>query len=215
LITNAKAVAERMNEFAIPFGQRRLAEMGERESGAYNFYKVRLDRSQLFADYELALADALAETLGDKRLIHEIGSGYGTFSWLMAGLGFHTVCLELDRLRYNGGIALWGAILAGWKDIPGSVRFVNDRFPSASLESDGACAVITNLVATTTEVQRSAMLAALTGYHLTIVDIDRFLVHATTPEQRIEVIDRFAAAGFNTREYLDLGKSGNYYTLSI
>jgi hypothetical protein len=212
---NAKAVAERMNEFAIPFGQRRLAEMGESESGAYNFYKVRLERGQLFSDYELALADALAETLGERRHIHEIGSGYGTFSWLMAGLGFQTVCLELDRLRCDGGIALWGAILEGWKGVPGSVRFVNDRFPSASLESGGACAVITNLVATTTEVQRSAMLAALTGYDLSIVDIDRFLVHAKTPEESAEVIDRFAAAGFKVHQYLDLGKSANYYTLTV
>jgi hypothetical protein len=125
----AKDVAERINDLAVPVGQKRLVELGENESGAYNFYKVRLERGQLFADYEIALADALVRTLGESRSIHEIGGGYGTFSWLMAGMGFDVVCLELDPRRLDGGVALWQAIAAGWPDIAGSVHFINDRWP--------------------------------------------------------------------------------------
>ncbi len=206
-------VADRLNALAVPAGRRRLAEMGDDASGAYNFYKVRIERGRLISDYEIALATAIAEEPQAPRQIHEVGGGYGTFCWLMAALGFDTVCLEFDPRRLDGGQALWDAVLAGGPDMPGAVRFLKDRFPAAELEPGGACAVITNLVATTTELQRAAIIAALGRYPVAIVDVDRFLEHARTPEERDAVLDRFREAGLAAEPYLDLGASACFYGL--
>ena len=53
-------LANRLNALTVETGRQRLDELGSEGAGAYNFYRVRLDRGDMFADCELQLAAKIA-----------------------------------------------------------------------------------------------------------------------------------------------------------
>ena len=207
------AAADRLNRILVPAARQRVEEMGSDAAGAYNFYAVRLERGDLFADYERALASRLLGS-ADGYVLHEIGAGYGTFSLLMTALGFDAVCVEMDSRRFEGAVALWNALREQWPDIPGELALVQDRFPSEQLRPNGALAVITNLVATTAASARAAIIAALARYDAAIIDVDRFLEPARELEERQAVLEEFAQSGLAAEPYLDVGRSACFYRIT-
>ena len=213
-LARSDAAAERLNALILPTARARIETMGSDAAGAYGFYQVRVDRGDMFAHYERVLSARLIEDPACPPAIHEVGGGYGSLSMLMGALGREAVCLEVDIRRFDGGCALLDATRGDWPAIADRVRFVYDRFPSASVEPDGAWAVITNLVATATPVQRAAIVAALGRYPTAIIDIDRFLEPARTEEARAAVLDEFRQSGLEAEPYLDLGDEARYYRLT-
>jgi hypothetical protein len=210
-IERVEELANRLNAVLLPIARDRLDAMGEEEAGAYNFYAVRIARGDLFADYDRLLCARLIDDPDCPARVHEIGGGYGSFSWLMAGTGYETVCLEVDRRRFVGGVALWQAAEQAWPELSGRLRFVLDRFPSVEVTPDSAWAVATNLVATTNANQRAAIMAALAGYQGAVIDVDRFLDQARSDADRARTIDDFWQSGLIATPYLDLGDHARFY----
>jgi hypothetical protein len=205
--------AARLDAVAVPLGLRRLETMGEHESGAYGFYATRLRRGTIFSDYDLALARALLDWPGAPRAAHEIGGGYGSLCFLLAMLGFRTTCLEVDPRRFAAAAALKEGMGAAFEEIRGRCRVMNQRFPTSSrmLPAGGALALITNLVFTTTAQQKAEILQALRAYPFAIVDVDRFLTFAATPEEQATRVTEFAAAGLVGEPFLDVGRSARFW----
>ena len=204
-----RALARTLNDLLVPALRTRIADMGEMDSGAYNFYAVRAERGDLFAEYELALAERLIEAgLADS--VHEIGGGLGTFSWLLAGAGASTICLEHDRRRFAAAQALWVPLAVAMPDLAARLELRKDSFPDPNLAPGRAVAVATNLVFTTTAAQRAAIIAALARYRLAIIDVDRFL-DSTVAGARPLLLGEFAAAGLTGEPLLDLGPSACFW----
>ena len=202
--------AARLDSILLPVARMRLQTMGLDDSGAYNFYEVRLGHGTLFADYELEIARRVDALSPRPALVHEIGVGWGQLSFLLSALGMDTVALEGDRRRYAAGAALHAVIEAGDPGLAQHCRVLYERFPSPDLDPTGATALATNLVFTTGPAERAAMIAALRRYEAVIIDVDRFLVHGK-PEDRPALLAEFAAAGLHGEPLADLGPSACFY----
>ncbi len=205
--------AARLDAIAKPVCVARLRDLGEHESGAYNFYAERLARGTIFSDYELALTEALLAWPQSPRRVHEIGCGFASLSLLLSSLGFAVTALELDGRRFAGAAAIINAVQRTAPGAGGRVELLNTRFPVGShiLPPDDAVLIITNLVFTTSPGARASMIEAIGRYPAAIVDIDRFLSPSRTPEERARVLDEFEAAGLAGRVFLDLGPSACFY----
>ncbi|MDQ2860503.1 MAG: hypothetical protein M3T55_07220 [Pseudomonadota bacterium] len=206
-------VAAKLDAIAVPLGLERMESLGEDGSGAYGFYAVRLRRGTIFSDYEMALARALLAWPRAPRTAHEIGGGFGGLAILLAALGFETVCLEVDAKRFAAAEGILGAVKAEARELGGRCEMVNARFPTADGKppASGAMALITNLVFTTTEQAKAQILAGLRAYPVAIIDVDRFLAHCRSPEERAARLDEFDAAGLFGEPFLDLGASACFY----
>ena len=202
--------AARIDAIAVPLSLERLERLGELESGCNNFYAVRLRRGTIFSDYDLALAEALVARSDLPRVVHEVGGGFGNLSMLLAMNGFQATCLELAKLRYDGGMAILEALRPALPQMA-NFRLLHAAFPEPTLKPDGAMAVITNLVATTSEADRRAMLRRLGAYDAAIIDVDRFLTSITTAPERETRLADFAAHGLTGEPFLDCGTSACFY----
>ena len=209
MVNRVEALVARLDAIAVPALQARVDALGEVESGAYNFYLTRLARGTLFADYDAALARKLAAS-GMPAAVHDIGGGIGNLSWLLAAMGAEASCLEHDRRRHAAATALLRAITAADPGTAAKLRMVRTSFPDPALASAGTTAIVTNLVFTTTDEERDAILHGLRAYPAAIIDIDRFL-RTTGPDERADTIAMFAAAGLAGEPWLEVGRSACFY----
>jgi hypothetical protein len=209
-------VAAGIDAVAVPLGLARLETMGVVGSGAFEYYKVRLQHGTIFADYELALARAILawpEALG---MVHEVGGGLGELSILLTKLGIRTICLEHDERRFDASVDLLEKLSEIYPDLIGNCQIIYASFPMSpgALSPRGAMALSTNLICTTTAQAKAEIMAALKAYPCAIIDIDRFLVECKTLEERASRLAEFSRAGFASEQFLDLGKSACLYRFS-
>jgi hypothetical protein len=217
MIDRVAEVAAQLDALTVPLGLKRVDKLGLDGSGIYPYYKVRLDRGTIFANYELALARALLAWPEAPRVAHEIGGGLGGLSLLLAALGFRTVCLEYDIKRFDAAQALLKGLSGAYPDLRANCEMINARFPMSpdALSPRDAIALITNLVCTTTDEAKAEIIAALGTYPWAIIDIDRFLVQIGTAEERASRLTEFRVAKLAGEPYLDLGKSACLYRFTV
>jgi len=203
---------DRLDSILMPVARMRIDTLGVEDSGAYNYYDVRVGRGSLFVGYERALAAALIEPANRPSLVHEIGVGWGQLSYLLAALDIDAVALELDRRRYVAGAALHAVIEAAAPPIAQRARILHERFPAPDLEPEGATVIATNMVFTTSPTERKAIVGAIARYRSAILDVDRFLVQGgRTAEERALVLSEFDAAGMTGEPFLDVGSDACFY----
>ena len=206
--------ADALNALLVPVLQQRMDDMGERESGAYNFYVQRLARRNLLGGYELKLAQKLLDSRFPVSAIHEIGPGYGQLVFLLAMNGINALGIEIDQRRYATGAAMLAALLKAEPWLDGKCGMLEGGFPMATLEAAAphAMALATNLVYTTTPQQQDVIVTAMRRYKMTIVDVDRLFAKRLTDEERKSAFALFDRNGFAPPEpFLDLGADGRYY----
>lgn len=194
-----EAVA-RIHDVLVPALRARIAELGEEESGAYEFYATRAAAGVLVSDYDVAIARKL-EGEGLPARVHEVGGGFGTLCWLLAMIGVDATCIEHNRRRHLGAVALAEALAAAEPEAGARLRVVKATFPREDIDPAGATAILTNLVFTTPPERRAAIIDALGDYDQAIVDIDRFLAH-TGKAERAGTLAEFGAAGLQGDEWL-------------
>lgn len=90
----------RMCEFALA----RLAEMGERKGGLYNYYSVLAQGGRILRDEELAVAEYISKARPDSVL--EIAAGAAQLGHLLSLIGIQTSACENDKLRHDFARAL-------------------------------------------------------------------------------------------------------------
>lgn len=194
--------ADRIDAVMVRVVRNRIAEMGETESGAYEFYTTRAAAGAIISDYDRAIARKLCEE-GLPARVHDIGGGFGSLCWLLAMLGVEATCIEHNRRRHLGAVALAEAFDMTFPSAGARLHVVKASFPRDDIDPVGTVAIATNLVFTTTAEKRDAIIAALAAYDQAIVDVDRFLDH-TGPEELQAKLDGFAAAGLTAERWLHL-----------
>lgn len=78
----------------------RLEEMGEIESGLYDYYARKLHHDALLSECDLRALAVLRRRAGQFRRIWEIGSGVGQLTAMLALDGHQVVGVDPDRRRY-------------------------------------------------------------------------------------------------------------------
>jgi hypothetical protein len=207
--------AKIVNDVANRVMAARIERMGEAGSGAYNYYRARVARGQLVADYELKVA-ALLHDLPAFRNCYEIGSGIAVLPMLLALSGYEAIGIEGDRRRRAAAGEVYDALRRRRPELPLRCELIAGRFPDVVADRDlsQSIAVLTNFVATTSEEQLQSMLDAFGRFAAVLIDVDRFTQKRETDEERHLLLSRFEAAGLkNAKPIMDLGESGRYYLI--
>ncbi|MDP1964218.1 MAG: hypothetical protein Q8K93_18695 [Reyranella sp.] len=206
--------AARLDELLVPVLRHRIERSGIQDSGAYNFYDMRLKGSSFFSDYELALARKFLSSSLGVREIHEIGSGFGQLMFLLGWNGFKTVGFEADRARAQTARDLKAIMDVVDPTLTANVQLLEAEFPSPEAPMPAAHSLIltTNLVATRTLPQQLAILKEMRKYPFVLTDVQRFFKVRLEPAEQQATFALFAEAGFEEPEvFLDLGAGGRYY----
>lgn len=109
----------RMCEFAIA----RRAEMGERESGLFNYYTVLSTNGRMLRPEEMAVAEYIDRIRPASIL--ELAAGAAQLGHLLSLRGHTVSAVEIDPHRYRFAVALGehvgsrcSVILGGWQSLP-------------------------------------------------------------------------------------------------
>lgn len=194
--------ASRIDAILVPALSARIAEMGEDDSGAFDYYGTRVRAGHLIADYDRAIARRMRE-VGLPRIVHEVGGGLGSLTWLLAAIGVDATCIEHNRRRHLGAVALAETLAVAEPETGRRLHVLKASFPHESIDPAGATVIATNLVFTTTAEKRAAMIEAFGRYDEAIIDIDRFCTH-TPVSARPALLAEFAAAGLEGDLWLEV-----------
>ena len=196
----------------------RLRDMGETESGAYGFYKRRVEAGAMVTPAEARLAARLLEADPDLSHMHEIGAGIGTFSIALAASGVHSLAIEKDRRRYGAMEAIQAQLHKDAPQTGAHFEIAQEFFGYREDEAQArarAIVVSTNLVATLSDEQQADILRGMAQYRYAVVDVQRFVTMRAEAAEFEALFAVFATHGLPERQLLlDNGKSGQYYLFS-
>lgn len=196
----------------------RVEQMGDKESGAYGFYLVRIERDEVLLKREWDLARIIHDNAPEAE-VHEIGPGAATLAIACAALGHRCVAVERDRRRADAASALADACRPVDPEIPRRMRVLTEHFPSRPLESLRRKArkpmvVATNFISSIPEEEEPAMIEALGRYDTALIDMFRFRVQRSEPEAREALKERILAAGFTRADEVLAYKDCQYLLFS-
>ncbi len=89
-----------LTELLMPMMRYRVASLGLQESGAYRFYRRRIQSGRAFKVFELRLAETIVDRVPSVEVIHEIGCGWGQLVFLLAWNGYAVTGFEVDNNRF-------------------------------------------------------------------------------------------------------------------
>lgn len=206
--------ADRLQQLLVPVLLHKIERHGTEATGAYNFYKSRLDRGLLFLNYELAIArKLLASPLGITR-VDEIGSGFGQLPFLLGWNGIQAIGFESDQARARTARCLRGILELADPELTKPIVLSEDEFPSPSALAPGPHSLIltTNLVATRSPDQQATIVRGMRQYSFALVDVQRLFEKREGEAAQKAALALFSEAGFPEPElFIDLGDSGRYY----
>lgn len=190
----------------------RLATLGLIESGAYNFYRTRLESGRVFLNYEIRLLEEFGQGRLPIGAIDEIGCGWGQFVFLLAWNGYTVRGFEKNRDRYEGARDFKRVLrrIDAARTNRATIRC--QSFPPRMwLKTKDALALGTNLVGGWTARTESKVLAGLRRYRYVLLDIDRFGIKRSAGE-RPALVARLEEAGLTSLGlFCDLGEDGHYH----
>lgn len=204
----------RINLIASRVARARAAELGEEESGVTNFYVSRAERGVLLQPSEVLCAAFIGAWLPRAREVYEIGCGLGLLTSLLAGRGVSAVGLERNGARLATAKAIAAAVMEESKATAREPRLVRGTFPKA-LRRKGdlatSVALVTNLLGSATPEQQEGFIVGLRAFGAVLIDVQRFYNRRNTRRQIAQLLDMFAANGFDApRLAFDLGPDGRF-----
>jgi hypothetical protein len=201
-----------LTELLLPVMRYRVEKLGVDASGAFNFYRSRLEANRVFCDYEIQLVGKIFERLTAIDEIYEIGCGWGQLVFLLAWCGYDATGFEIDSRRFLGAEFLRKVLGQVDEDRVMHARLRNEFFPPLDRpQSNCSVVVATNVVIGNPELFEEQMLWALRRYRYAIVDVDRFC-RLRQPDERPAFIASVERTGLrNAGLFCDAGSDGQFY----
>lgn len=191
---------DRIDEIAVPFFQRWMAEDPQQLRAAGDYYAVRLGRGRLLLDNEKALAAYCVGRFDPaKSVFVEMGTGFGELSLMLGLQGFRVTGFDSSHGRYAGAVALAKELASHGIAAPG-LGFVYGAIPAAlSLDllagREEAVFVSTNVTSSDTMENIEAVLRSLRLFDHLVVDLARFGM-SRAEESKRTLIEAFSRSGF-------------------
>ncbi len=174
---------------------RRLAQMGETESGCYGYYADLYARETLIHPYEFSVARHLAQTLPDGARIHEFGAGFASMGLLLAVAGFDVLAIDADPRRLATAAAIRAELGRQVPWVAAKLNFKEAAIPAvlATLDCDGVTAVATDVTSGVTLEALGPIVAAVASrYRSVVFDAERFFARTRTDTEMEAVRALFA-----------------------
>lgn len=202
---------DRLQELLVPVLRHRIERSGIKDTGAANFYNIRVQEGYIYRNFEVELTHKLLTCGLDIRRIDEIGSGFGHLMFLLGWNGFKTVGYESLGPRARTAGMLREVLSLVEPELTANVQLFQEEFPSANTPppEPGSLVLTTNLVATRSEAQVFEILRAMRRYPFVLSDVLRFFEDRPDPTEGLAL---FKKAGFEEPElFLDAGAFGRFY----
>jgi hypothetical protein len=203
--------AERLTQLLVPILRHQIERQGVRETGAGNYYNIRVKEDYIFRSYEIELARRILTSNLDIRRVDEVGSGFGQLVFLLGWNGLKAIGLESDGARARTANALRQILELVDPQLTKNIQLVEEEFPPANMPQPepGAMVVTTNIAATRTVDQQLAVLKAMRRYTFVLSDIMRFFDPSRDPADTLAL---YARAGLQNPElFFDAGTFGRFY----
>lgn len=184
---SADDIIDRLNPEIIAFIQARIAELGEEESGAYNYYAYRAEKGQGLSHYEQALLRYLMDA-NPSQVVHA-GIGIGTLDVAIGLAGIPVVGYERDRTRFAAAEAL--------RDKYGLKYELRQEFYPDGLETlkPGGMLVFTNVGAGWSLEDEARITRTFSHFDQAVLDLKLFGVFRPEEEEREELLNRLKKVG--------------------
>ncbi len=177
----------------LAFLAERLAAMGSDAGGLANFYLRKLETGRVLSRYDRELLVLLA---GEASIVHA-GIGIGQLSAALALQGSEVLGFEVDPRRHGAAEALRLRLALRERYTICAARFAEGLAPDFA--AAGATLLFTNVVASWSEPDYAATIAAMQRFGRTILDLARFGEARPEPADRAMLADRLRQAGFDLR----------------
>ena len=199
--------------------KKRIRKMGIRESGSYNFYKVRVDRGELVTHHERELVNTILTRDPEVEAIVDIGSGIGSILLGFATKGRKATGIEYDTRRVATGKAVIAKLTRTYPAVGNLIHFIHGAFPSVSMVKPPIqglfVGITTNILGTLTSKTENEIINGLRDFDVCYVDLKRFGTPRKTTEEYEQLLSRMRDVGLTSQELLlDQGKAGYYYRLT-
>ncbi len=203
---------------AVAVMKARIAQMGETESGAYGFYKVRADRGSLITRFERELIDVVHDKEPSIGEIVDIGAGIGTTALGFAASGCSAVALEFDRRRLAAAEAIARSLKAHYPGIAKNFLVAKGVFPDdipTKTASGPRIALTTNIMGSLASETEDKIIRGLLDFDVCYVDLQRFCNARNSAEEFDALLKRMSMIGLTEQSLvLDQGAQGHYYRLT-
>ena len=190
--------------YVFKFLQELAASGGERDSGLYQYYSLRLERRLGgLLDYEGALAAyLLSEFPSTTKYVH-VGIGIGTTTTLLAAMGRDATGIEGDKRRAAAAQRLRQSICQPWPDIKSRYTLVEGYFPDVidtgkvPLGPD-TVVFFTNFVGGPPDpVVVDRVIESLRLFGHAIIEMRMFVKTRELPEERAELLSTLVGQGYS------------------
>ncbi|MBY0320974.1 MAG: hypothetical protein K2X72_19790 [Reyranella sp.] len=203
--------SDRLQELLVPVLRHQIERHGIKDTGAANFYNIRVQEGYIYRNFEIELTRKLLACGLDIRRIDEIGSGFGHLMFLLGWNGFKTVGYESLGPRARTAAMLREVLNLVEPELTGNIQLFQEEFPSSKTPppEPGSLVLTTNLVSTRSEAQVLEVLKAMRRYPFVLSDVLRFFEERSDPEEGLAL---FAKAGLKNHElFYDAGVFGRFY----
>lgn len=196
----------------LPILEYRVALLGVEESGAYEFYRWRLENRQVFADYELCLVERIVARQLPVDTIHEIGCGWGQLLLLLAWRGYRVTGFDVDQRRFLGASCILAVLNQIDPNRASRVTLRREFFPPLDRpDRDRSLVIATNIVTENPKYVEEQILWGMRRYRYALFDIDRFCT-LRKPEERAGFLARVEQSGLrNLGLFCDAASGGHFY----
>ena len=204
---------EFIRKISIEVLEERLNLLGVDRSGAYAHYKLLLDRGLPIPTYEIAIMEFVRERLSRLCSYHEIGSGLGTLTFILADAGFAAVGVERDQPRHLTSTAILQPLARQAPHIESNCRLIGAPFPDAVADIDvsDSLAILTDFVSTQTPEEFALLCRGLARYRYVLMDLKRFCIKRETREDQQQLVRQLAYYGLTPcSDPFDFGSDTSY-----
>lgn len=184
----------------------RVLTLGSDDSGAYNYYKVKLETPQeIMRTYDVWVPRLISQLEPSK--VTYVGSGFAFAGFALSVLGINTVAIECDRRRYAGMIHFYDQLSKCFPIIMDKFHPKFDLFPTNESKlnppKSNELLLFCNFVASVLPDLEDQVIGEFYKYKYVLLSEQLFVNHNDTVASRQKLRDKILERTQATRRELD------------